>query len=273
MCRWLAYSGPTLRLSKLLTRPDHSLIDQSRRARQNVVTTNGDGFGVGWYGDQESAGLYRDVQPAWNDANLRHLAAHIRSSLFFAHVRAASGTPIQRTNCHPFAFRNWLFQHNGSVPEFRKLKRRLLLEVGPDLFPYIEGSTDSELLFYLALTFGLQDEPLAAMERMVGHVERVRREAGVQHPFTFSAVASDGQQLFAVRYSSDNNSPTLYRSQHVHALRVVDGSYETLPDNAVVVLSEPLDELTEHWHAVPEASFITVKGGETVIVPLTPKSA
>ena len=31
MCRWLAYSGPPVLMSTLLTRPDHSLIDQSRQ--------------------------------------------------------------------------------------------------------------------------------------------------------------------------------------------------------------------------------------------------
>lgn len=272
MCRWLAYSGSPVVISTIVTRPDHSLIDQSRRARQNIVTTNGDGFGVGWYGEQRNAACYRDIQPAWNDANLRHLAAHIRSPLFLAHVRAASGTAVQRTNCHPFAFENWLFQHNGSVPEFRKVKRRLLLDVDPDLFPHIEGSTDSELLFYLALTFGLQAEPQAALERMVGHVERVCREVAAKSAFTFSAAACDGWRLFAVRYSSDNGSPTLYHSRHVHALRAVDGSYEVLPDDAIVVLSEPLDELTEHWKAVPESSFVTVEDGEAVILPFTPVS-
>ena len=118
MCRWLAYVGPPVPLSDLLMRPDHSLIDQSRNARENVETTNGDGFGVGWYGDDETPGVYRDTHPAWNDTNFHSLSEHIRSGLFFSHVRAATGTPVQNTNCHPFAFENWLFQHNGSVPEF-----------------------------------------------------------------------------------------------------------------------------------------------------------
>lgn len=272
MCRWLAYSGPSVPLSALLTRPDHSLIDQSRRARENVATTNGDGFGVGWYGEGRYPGTFRDTHPAWNNANLRHLGKHIRSPLFLAHIRAATGTAVQDTNCHPFAFENWLFQHNGSVPDFAKLKRQLLYDVEPPLFSHIEGSTDSELLFFLALTFGLQAEPKRAMERMISHVEGVCRGAGIQRPITFSAAVSDGEHLFAVRYSSDGNSPTLYHSRHVHALRVIDGSYETLPDGAVVVLSEPLDELAEHWEAVLESSFVTVERGETTTVPFAPTS-
>ena len=54
----------------------------------------------------------------------------------------ATGSPVQNTNCHPLAFGEWLFEHNGSVPEFRRLKRQLTLDVSPELYPAIEGSTD-----------------------------------------------------------------------------------------------------------------------------------
>lgn len=269
MCRWLAYSGPPLRLSALLTRPDHSLIDQSRHARQNVETTNADGFGVGWYGDLATPGVYRDTHPAWNDTNFWHLAEHIRSGLFLSHVRAATGTPVQKTNCHPFAYDNWLFQHNGSVPEFARLKRQLMFDVDPQLFPAIEGSTDSETLFFLALTHGLRDDPPAALVRTIQHVERVRQAAGIERPFYFSACATDGHRLWAVRYSSDGQSRTLYHSRNLHALRDIDGTYEKLPDGAVVVVSEPLDELAEHWLSVPESSLLAVDNGETTITPLS----
>lgn len=271
MCRWLAYSGPPLRLSELLMRPDHSLLDQSRHARQNIETTNGDGFGVGWYGDNETPGVYRDTHPAWNDANFQSLAEHIHSGLFLSHVRAATGTPVQNTNCHPFTFGTWLFQHNGSVPEFQKLKRQLMFDVDPDLFAAVEGSTDSETLFFLALTFGLRNDPPAALARMIGHVERLRKAAGIERPILFSACMTDGNRLLAVRYSSNNQSRTLYHSRHIHALRDIDGTYEELPEGAVIVLSEPLDELNEHWESVPESSLLFVENGQVAVRPFTPE--
>jgi len=258
-------------LNEVLTKPDHSLIDQSRCARQNVETTNGDGFGVGWYTEGSTPGVYRDTHPAWNDANFRHLTEHIRSGLFLSHVRAATGTPVQETNCHPFTFDNWLFQHNGSVPEFRKLKRQLLFDVDPELFPSIEGSTDSETLFYLALTFGLRADPPAALARTIGHVERVRADAGVDLPIFFSACVTDGRRIWAVRYSSHCESRTLYHSRNLHALRELHGGYERLPDGAVLVVSEPLDELKEHWEEVPEASLLIVENGSVETVPFEPE--
>lgn len=271
MCRWLAYCGPPIPLSDLLTRPDHSLIDQSRHATQNVETTNGDGHGVGWYGDEQTPGVYRETHPAWNDANFQHLADHIHSGLFLSHIRAATGTPVQNTNCHPFNFENWLFQHNGSVPQFSKLKRQLMFDIDPELFSSIGGSTDSETLFFLALTFGLRDDPPAALARTMGHVERAREAAGVEQPIQFSACTTDGARLWTVRYSSSHQSRTQYHSRHIHALREIHGTYESLPDGAVIVLSEPLDELTEHWEEVPESSLVLVEDGKTKVGSFTPE--
>lgn len=83
MCRWLAYAGAPVFLDSLVSAPEHSLIAQSLRARQSVATTNGDGFGIGWYGDRPEPGLFRDTLPAWNDGNLLSLCEQIRSRLFF----------------------------------------------------------------------------------------------------------------------------------------------------------------------------------------------
>jgi predicted glutamine amidotransferase len=54
MCRWLAYSGSPIVLQEALYAPAHSLIDQSLHSRLGAETTNGDGFGVGWYGAGET---------------------------------------------------------------------------------------------------------------------------------------------------------------------------------------------------------------------------
>src|SRR3954451_9373637 len=110
MCRWMAYRGQPLLVEELLYKTQHSLIEQSRHSRLGVETFNGDGFGLGYYsGAQEEPGLYRSLMPAWSDHNLKSLAAHVRSPLFLAHVRATTGTPVQQTNCHPFRHENWLF--------------------------------------------------------------------------------------------------------------------------------------------------------------------
>src|SRR5215208_2248116 len=166
MCRWLAYSGSSIPLDELLYKPEHSLIDQSLHARLGVETTNGDGFGVGWYGGGANTPvLFRSIVPIWNDHNLREISARVQSPLFLAHVRASTGTAVQQTNCHPFRYGRWLWVHNGLVREFPRLKRALALAIDESLYACIEGSTDSELLFYLALTLGLEDDPPRACGR------------------------------------------------------------------------------------------------------------
>ena len=171
MCRWLAYSGAPIHLDEVLFKTEHSLIDQSLRATSSSSVTNGDGFGVGWYGKRDRPGVYKDIRPAWNDANLHALAAQIESPMFMAHVRATTGSPVQRTNCHPFDYGNWLFVHNGEIREFDKLHRDLAFAVRPDLYTQIRGTTDSEIMFLLALSFGLESDAHAAIARMAGFSE------------------------------------------------------------------------------------------------------
>ena len=131
MCRWLAYSGSPVLLEELLVKPVHSLIDQSKHSRLGATTLNGDGFGVGWYGAPETPGVFHGTEPAWNDRNLRDIAAHISSPLIFAHIRASTGTAVQETNCHPFRHKNWLWMHNGAIRDFPRVKRDLTLAVDP----------------------------------------------------------------------------------------------------------------------------------------------
>src|SRR5207302_3168783 len=141
--------------------------------RLGAETTIGDGFGIGWYDGEPVPGVFRSIEPAWNDDNLREITAHVRSHLFFAHIRAAIGSAVQQTNCHPFRHGRWLFMHNGYINKLAVMKRDLVLAVDPSLYADIEGQTDSEVLFFLGLTLGLEDDPLAALEQAVGLVEAV----------------------------------------------------------------------------------------------------
>ncbi|MBT4039923.1 MAG: class II glutamine amidotransferase, partial [Rhodospirillales bacterium] len=67
MCRWQTYCGPAIYLDQLIYEPEHSLIDQSMHAFESKSAINADGVGVGWYGDRDIPGIYRQIQPAWND--------------------------------------------------------------------------------------------------------------------------------------------------------------------------------------------------------------
>lgn len=275
MCRWLAYSGSSLALEYLVSRPANSLIHQSRASAMGATALNADGFGVGWYAPGDPVpGLFRSVQPAWADANLEELARHVHSPLFIAHVRATTGTPVQQTNCHPFRHENWLWAHNGAVREFPTVKRDLVMAVEPSLYPVIVGSTDSEVLFHLALTFGLQDDPVPAVERMIGFVEQVGRAHGVEHPLQMTVVTTDGARVWAFRYSSEGQSRTLFYSAQVSTVRELHPELEILrevSDETRIVVSEPLSDLSGAWVEVPESHYGIVQEGQDVLAPLVPR--
>ena len=176
----MAYSGDPILAEDLLFRPVHSIIDQSLHSRMGATTTNGDGFGIGWYGDGSGPAVFKGIEPAWNDGNLREVAGRISTPVLFAHIRASTGTPVQRSNCHPFRHGPWLWMHNGAIRGISRDQARSVDDGRSALYPDIEGSTDSEALFFLALTFGLTDDPFGAVARAVGLVEKVGRDHGVE---------------------------------------------------------------------------------------------
>jgi glutamine amidotransferase len=267
--------GGAIRPEELLYETEHSLITQSRMSKFYEDGLNGDGLGIGWYGSRESPGLYRNPRPAWGDSNLREICAQVDTRLFLAHIRATTGTAVQETNCHPFRYGRWLFVHNGYVAEYRRLRRELLLAVAPELFENVIGSTDSEVLFHLALTFGLADDPLGALERMAGFVEALGARHGIADPLQMTLGVSDGERLYAVRYASGSEANTLFVSEDIDAVRALYPEHERLShftQGARAVVSEPLSKLPGLWREVPAGSALVVDPKQIDLRPFQPRA-
>ena len=223
----------------------------------------------------ETPGTFHSVEPAWSDRNLRDLAAHVRSGLVFAHIRATSGSPVQQTNCHPFRHGRWLWMHNGLIADFSRVKRELVLAIDPELYPAIEGSTDSEVFFFLALTLGLEDDPPGAVERAVGLIEQVGSAHGVEHPIQMTVATSDGTRVWAFRYSSEGKSRSLFYSTRVDTLRAQHPEVAVLhelSDEARLVVSEPLGDLVGAWNEVPESHYGVIESGQDELRPFAPQA-
>lgn len=268
----MAYVGAPVGLDDLLFKVKHSLIDQSMASKSRETPTNGDGFGVGWYSRREIPGLYRNVRPAWNDQNLRDMSSQVDAHMFLAHVRATSQAAIQETNCHPFRHGHRLFAHNGEIAEIDKLRRDLVLAVAPELFSSIQGTTDSEVMFYLALTFGLDADPLKALARMAGYVEETARRRGVDAPLWMTLGLCDGQAVWAVRYASDGEAPTLHYSREIGSIERLNPRIAGMLDPSTrVVVSEPIGALVDAWETVPQATAICIHQGSVEQFPFTPE--
>jgi predicted glutamine amidotransferase len=275
MCRLAAYLGTPIYLDELIAKPHHSLVHQSLRAEEGVMQTHGDGCGVGWYGERTQPGVYRDVTPAWGDENLAALAQTLRSRILFAHVRAATAGTITRQNSHPFRHGPYLFMHNGQVGGYGLLRRTLEARLPDDLFEQRKGSTDSELLFLLALArMRTGAAPDLAMLAVLDETLALMRLRGVKQPLRFAAVLSDGERLYAFRIASDAEPPTLYlrqqdqgtwlASEPLFATEAEAGSatgparassrWRLLPAGAVVCVDPGSAGLQERLHPTPDSN-------------------
>ena len=267
MCRWIAYSGQPIYIEQLITQPEHSLVEQSMhtelnfRADGSLMDTNGDGFGIGWYSERAEPGLYRDERPAWKNNNFREICHQIRARIFLAHVRATTTGSVQESNCHPFKYKNWLFQHNGDVTDFPKIRKSLQCDVAPEYYPYIQGTTDSETFFMLALSYGLEKNPKKALQKMVKRVEKAMTDQAYDGRLNLSCALSDGQKVYTLRYAHNVASKTQFYSSesgwiHERECKVTGDTY--FPEDNIVVVSEPLDRFDNKWHEIPDNSFSTI---------------
>jgi predicted glutamine amidotransferase len=255
MCRWIAYRGETTAFEHYVTEPEHSLLTQSLRALEATTGTNGDGFGLGWYGDHPEPGLYRETRPAWSDENLRYLCRHLHSHLFFAHVRAATGTAVTRQNCHPFACGPWMFMHNGFIGSWNRLRRKVENMIPEPLYPSRIGTTDSEAVFLAMVGAGLDQDPLKATRRVVQELCNLVNEGGHRERMRFTAALANGRDLFAFRFAENDNANSLYFRE--------DG-------DRLIVVSEPFDKEPD-WIEVPANHALVARSSRSAeIVPFLP---
>jgi len=224
--------------------PEHSLVHQSIDARKAVTRVNADGFGLGWYTELDTPGRFHEVLPAWGDENLRSLTHHIRSHCFMAHVRSSTGTQVSRSNCHPFIIDNWMFLHNGQIGGFEQVKYDLHQQLSEPLFLKRLGTTDSELIFLLMLQNGLSEQPIDAISKTLSDISQMMVNRGIEEPLKASICISDGERLWAIRYSSDSDAPTVF-------IRKKGAN--------ITVASEPLERHRD-WKKVKKQSILVIEG-------------
>ena len=255
MCRMLGYIGPSIALERIVTRPRHSLLEQSRHSDQAKLAVHGDGFGIAWYAEADPLpGLYRDVLPAWSDPNLTSLCRVVKSGLFLAHVRAGTTGGTSRNNCHPFTHGGWSFVHNGQIGDFAALRRPLEALLPDDLFALRQGTADSEVLFLLLVANGLLEQPEAAIRRTLEQIAALSGPSAP--PNRITCILSNGRDLIGFRHASDGKAPTLYVSRG------------TLDHGGRALASEPLDGIAENWICVPVDTLVRLDGGAPVMTPL-----
>jgi glutamine amidotransferase len=273
MCRLVAYRGENLLLADVLVKPEDSLIKQSLQAQESTVTTNGDGFGVGWYNPKisQNPAVFLSVLPAWNDENLLHLANIIESPLFFGHVRAASVGGVNKYNCHPFIYNNWMFVHNGYIDNFLSIKRQLRRMLDDDIYNWIRGETDSEHLFalFLQLMKNSKSTNIAEVLKMTFKtIAQLLNQYGTPGISFYNLCITDGSRIVASRYCTDEKTEP-------DSLHYMKGNYfwsendylsklKSKPKQCVLIASEKLTDFNEYWQTVPVNNLIVVDADYSV---------
>ena len=247
---------------------------QSQHSKLGATTTNGDGFGVGWYGARETPGVFRSTEPAWNDRNLRELSAQASSRRVFAHIRASTGSAVQQTNCHPFRHGRWLWMHNGVLAGFPTVKRDLAFAVDPVAVPRDRGldRLGDAVLPRADVRAGGRPAAGGGPRRRSRRGDR-RVGTAIEHPVQMTVATTDGDTTWAFRYSSEGRSRSLFHSTDVSTLRDQypdNPVLHELSDDARLVVSEPLGDLHGAWREVPESSCLVVHGGQEELRPFSP---
>ena len=180
-----------------------------------------------------------------------------------------------RPNCHPFRYRNWLWMHNGSIAEFHKVKRDLMLAIDPSLFPDIEGLDRLGDVLLPRAHVRARGRP-AGGGRASGRLHRARGQEQ-RHRVPDPDDRGDERRRQACGRSATRPSASRARSS---TRRASTSSAQLHPDNPILhevsdetrlIVSEPLRDLPGAWNEVPESSYGIVQEGQDEMHPFTPQ--
>ncbi len=267
MCRFVAYIGNTpILLKELLEAPKNSLINQSKQAKEGLHGINADGFGVAWYdhGVESTPGVFKSIQPAWNDSNLDHLARKVKSNCFLGHVRASTVGDVTLNNCHPFTCGDYSFVHNGTIRHFSDTRRALTTELEDVFFNEIHAQTDSEHLFALIMHFLHLDEKRSlegAVKQSFEWVRKNQEGMDAEHFSRLNICLTNGKEMIATRYVTKGIEPLslYYATKHFDA-PFSESTPEETPDSSeyTVIASEPLSDYAKEWKEVPNNHYLYI---------------
>jgi glutamine amidotransferase len=246
MCRHLAYLGPPVALGDLLIAPPHALYRQSwEPRRQRNGTVNADGFGVGWYAEDDPVpARYRRAGPIWADLGLTDLARVVRTGALLAAVRDATVPGADgEAAAAPFAAGRWLFSHNGAVGGWPATLAAVAGALPVEELLSLPARNDSALVWALLL-YRLR----AGDEMGQALTDTVLDVATAAPASRLNLLVTDGDRIAATAWGDS-------------LWYLADRGHRT------VVASEPYDD-DPRWREVPDRTLVVATRTDVSLTPL-----
>jgi glutamine amidotransferase len=153
MCRLFGFKSViNSQVHSSLVNADNAIISQSIK--------HPDGWGVAYY-LEDVPHLIKSHDRAMDDQIFQKVSGIVSSQTVVAHIRKATQGKKTILNSHPFQYGQWVFAHNGNLKNFDSYKHKLIDEIDKDLRKFILGNTDSEIIFYLLLSYIKKSHNLA----------------------------------------------------------------------------------------------------------------
>ncbi|WP_327111982.1 ergothioneine biosynthesis protein EgtC [Streptomyces sp. NBC_01341] len=251
MCRHIAYLGPSVSLGEVLVAPSHGLVRQSwEPRRQRSGTVNADGFGVGWYAEEDPVpGRYRRAGPVWGDETFADLARVVRSTALLAAVRDATFAGADgEAAAAPFTEGRLLFSHNGAVLGWPGALAPLAATLPPERLLSLAARSDSALLWALVLHRTSRGDEIGQAV-----ADTVLDVAAAAPGSRLNLLVTDGSTVVGTAWGD-----SLW---YLHA-----------PGRRTVVASEPYDDDPD-WREVPDRTLLAATRTDVLTTPLKEPSA
>lgn len=229
MSRVAAYLGPRAPMASLLEDGTYPL------TRQAIECP--DGFGLGWYPDDDEMTPLRLTSrlPPWAEPDLLALARRTHTRCAIAGLRhLRPGERADLTGLQPFRHGPFLFHATGELHRFKESFERPMRESLRDSsHTLLSGTSEGELLFVTwldALADRVGGDAMAdALEQLVERVTKIANQRGVLA--NMAVLVSDGKSLVTLRTATHGSPPSLYT--------IVAESPDPVPERGRVVASEP----------------------------------
>jgi len=246
MCRLILYIGQKPKnLYDVLISSKNSLWEQSINPKRKLMSKrdhliNIDGFGVGFLKDEFV--VYKNPIPPYHDKNFIEISKYLKSNLILGHIRAVKcprRNLVSYENCHPFKEEGFLMMHNGLIKDFMSKKHEIFKLIKDKYISKIKGHTDSEIIFYLFLSFLKSYQPKDIIKSFYQTINTLIK---IYQSISANIVISNKNYSLVSRYiNTQEEPPSLYYQNKGEEIKIA---------------SEPLDE-TE-WKLLGKNKFLFI---------------